>query len=116
MATKQRVNCTTGLSEEVEMIGDELAAFEHQRANPPIVYVGQQTITVTPPDDPAPLPPSRDDRLMVAVEQAKVAVEGGAFTKQQAATLAAVFDGLGAAITGVRDLPGPERASTRKSP
>jgi hypothetical protein len=42
---------------------------------------------------------TRDERLLAAVDAAKVAVTGGAFTPQQAATLQAVFDGLGAAIS-----------------
>jgi hypothetical protein len=54
------------------------------------------------PADPAPeVKPSRDQRLLAAVDQAKAAVGAGSvFTKQQAAVLAAAFDGLGAAITG----------------
>jgi hypothetical protein len=53
------------------------------------------------PADQLPAPePTRDERLLEAVDQAKTAVAGGAFTQQQAATLAAVFDGLGQAITG----------------
>lgn len=43
---------------------------------------------------------SRNQRLLDAVAYAKTAVAGGAFTQQQAATLSAVFDRLGAAIAG----------------
>lgn len=51
-----------------------------------------------------PLPedgPSRDERLLAAVDAAKAAVTGGkVFSAEQAAVLSAVFDGLGRAITG----------------
>lgn len=52
--------------------------------------------------DPPPEPePSRDERLLAAVDSAKAAVaESKVFTAQQAAVLSAVFDGLGRAITG----------------
>lgn len=43
---------------------------------------------------------TQDERLLAAVECAKTAVDGGAFTAQQAETLARIFDGLGAAIRG----------------
>lgn len=54
--------------------------------------------------DPEPTPePSRDERLLEAVEQAKSAVStGSVFTKAQVATLSACFDGLAQAITGVQ--------------
>jgi hypothetical protein len=48
---------------------------------------------------PTAAPPTRDERLLAAVDAAKAAVGAGAFTPTQAATLQAVFDGLGAAIT-----------------
>ena len=51
-----------------------------------------------------PLPdggPSRDERLLAAVDSAKAAVaKSKVFTSAQAAVLSAVFDGLGKAITG----------------
>lgn len=54
--------------------------------------------------DADPLPdgsPSRDARLLAAVDSAKTQVAASkAFTVEQAAVLAAVFDGLGKAITG----------------
>lgn len=52
------------------------------------------------PADPEP-EPSRDERLLAAVDAAKAAVTGGkVFSAEQAAVLSAVFDGLGKAITG----------------
>ncbi len=55
----------------------------------------------------APLPdpgPTRDERLLDAVDQAKTdvteAVKAGIFTQQQALALASVFDKLGQAIAG----------------
>lgn len=58
------------------------------------------------PDPADPIPdaePSRDERLLAAVDSAKAAVAGSkSFTSEQAAVLAAVFDGLGQAITGGR--------------
>ena len=52
--------------------------------------------------DPEPEPePSRDERLLAAVDSAKTAVTASkSFTAEQAAVLSAVFDGLGKAITG----------------
>lgn len=54
--------------------------------------------------DATPLPedgPSRDERLLAAVDAAKTAVTASkSFTAEQAAVLPAVFDGLGSAITG----------------
>ena len=76
------------------------------------------TVHLTVPDDaderaiaavvdahePKPAPesgPTRDERLLAAVDQAKEAVTtSGQFTQAQAAVLSAVFDGLGQAITG----------------
>lgn len=56
---------------------------------------------VIDPADRAPEPaPSRDERLLAAVAQAKALVGSGGFTDTQATKLAAVFDGLGTAITG----------------
>ena len=58
------------------------------------------------PADPEPEPepepePSLDERLLAAVDSAKTAVTASkSFTAEQAAVLAAVFDGLGKAITG----------------
>lgn len=55
-----------------------------------------------PTPDPEPEPaPSRDEQLLAAVDAAKAAVAvGKVFSAEQAAVLAAVFDGLGKAITG----------------
>lgn len=54
------------------------------------------------PAAPEPEPePTRDDRLLAAVDAAKTAVSHSkSFTAEQAAVLSAVFDGLGKAITG----------------
>lgn len=84
MAKRLTYNCATGQEEEVEMSGDELAAYEALRAAPE-----------------AGIAPTRDDRLLAAVDAAKTAVAGGkVFSAEQAAVLSAVFDGLGRAITG----------------
>lgn len=84
MATKDVFDPETGETVTVEMAGAELAAYEALRAAP----------------EPEP-GPSRDDRLLTAVAQAKAAVDApGVFTKQQAALLAAVFEALGVAIRG----------------
>lgn len=57
------------------------------------------------PADPVVEPgPTRDERLLAAVDGAKTdvaeAVKAGVFTQQQATALASVFDKLGQAITG----------------
>lgn len=82
MPTKDTFNATTGLLETVEMEGEELAAYEALRAIP------EPTLGAT-----------RDERLLEAVKQAKIAVAAGPFSEAQAAVLSAVFDGLGAAIS-----------------
>jgi len=83
MPTKITLDVATGRVEEVEMAGDELAAFEAQRGQPE-------------PD----AGPSRDERLLAAVNAAKTAVSRSkSFTAEQAAVLSAAFDGLGKAFT-----------------
>jgi hypothetical protein len=83
MAKKLTFNCATGELEEVEMVGDELAAHEAMLA-----------------EANSPPPPSRDERLLTAVGRAKAIVASGGFTETQAQKLAAVFDGLAGAISG----------------
>lgn len=62
--------------------------------------VDRGKVTLIVPEE-QPDQPSRDDRLLGAVEQAKSVVETpGVFTKQQAALLAAIFEKLGEAIRG----------------
>lgn len=84
MPTKIVFDAATGLIDEVEMAGDELAAHEAMLAQ-----AEPQT------------GPSRHERLLAAVDSAKTAVSRSkSFTTEQAAVLSAVFDGLGKAITG----------------
>lgn len=57
--------------------------------------------TAAPADHEPEPEPSRDERLLAAVDAAKAAVtDTKVFTARQAAVLSAVFDGLGKAITG----------------
>lgn len=62
--------------------------------------VARGAVVAQPDHEPEP-EPSRDERLLAAVDSAKTAVaESKVFTLAQAAVLSAVFDGLGKAITG----------------
>lgn len=69
--------------------GDYRVALDEVTADPSLLAA----------TDPIPDPePSRDTRILLAVEQAKVIVQSGGFTEEQATKLVAIFDGLGSAI------------------
>jgi hypothetical protein len=76
--------------------GDDLHTYDDDGVNLDLPAGAQAVIDAHVP--PAP-PMTRDERLLAAVDTAKAVVGAGAFTPTQAATLQAVFDGLGAAIT-----------------
>jgi hypothetical protein len=77
--------------------GDRLYTYDEAGVEVDDLPAGAQAVI----DAHVPVPLlTRDERLLAAVDTAKAAVGAGAFTPTQAATLQAVFDGLGAAITG----------------
>ena len=79
--------------------GDDLFTYDEKGEAAPLPLRAAAVIAAHVPPGPSS-EPTRDERLLAAVDQAKVAVKAGPFTKDQSDVLAAVFDGLGQAITG----------------